>query len=68
MSARFRPADHTVAEVLAYLDQVDADTVEVGRVLAAERTGLARPEILARYSERAGGRPSTEVPNATPGD
>lgn len=62
MSARFRPAEHTVAEVLAYLDQT-GDPIELGRVLAAERTGLARLEILARYSESRGGRPSTEVPN-----
>lgn len=63
MSTRFRPAEHTVAEVLAYLAEVDADDVEVGRVLAAERTGLARPEILARYSEIRGGRPTVEVPH-----
>lgn len=62
MSARFRPAEHTPDEVLAYLDDT-ADPVELGRVLAAERTGLARPEILARYSEPRGGRPSTEVTN-----
>jgi hypothetical protein len=66
MSTRFRPAEHTPDEVLAYLNGT-ADPVEVGRVLAAERTGLARSEILARYSEYRGGRPSTEVLNGMDG-
>lgn len=56
----FRPSDHSVTDVLNYLSQVSEDPAEVGRVLASERTGLARPEILTRYRLEAGGRPHIE--------
>lgn len=56
----FRPSEHSVTDVLNYLSQVSEDPAEVGRVLAAERTRLARPEILTRYSLEAGGRPHLE--------
>lgn len=57
----FRPADHSVTEVLAYL--AGADPLEVGRVLAAERTGLARMEILSAFATSLGGRqlPEEEI-------
>ncbi|UGT65336.1 hypothetical protein LTT66_18370 [Nocardia gipuzkoensis] len=51
----FDPAAHTVPEVLAYLEAID-DPAEVGRVLAAERTSLARMEILSRFPDMKGGR------------
>lgn len=51
------PTAHTVAEVLAYL--ASAEPAEVGRVLAVERRGLARPEILSQFPPSLGGRPST---------
>lgn len=57
---RFDPAAHNVVEVLAYLDAVQDSPREVGRVLAAERIGLARPEILTQFSPQAGGRPQLE--------
>lgn len=56
----FLPHQHTAAEVLDYLTTVAADTVEVGRVLACERIGLARPEILAAFTAAEGGRPQLE--------
>ncbi|RBO82062.1 hypothetical protein [Nocardia puris] len=54
MSTRFDPRYHTAAEVLAYL--ATADPREVGRVLAAERTGRGRAAILSRFREQRGGR------------
>lgn len=59
----FQPRNHSVVEVLTYLAEVD--TVEAGRVLAAERTGLARMEILAQFAPSEGGRtlPSEESKN-----
>ncbi len=51
------PTAHTVAEVLAYL--AAAEPAEVGRVLAVERRGLARDEILTRFPPSLGGRPPT---------
>lgn len=50
------PTAHTVTEVLAYL--ATADPIEVGRVLAVERRGLARPEILSAFPASLGGRPT----------
>ena len=43
-SASFDPADHTVAEVKAQLDQ--ADDAERYRILAAEKAGKARASII----------------------
>lgn len=51
----FDPSLHTVGEVLAYL--ADADPEEVGRVLALERRGRARMEILTQFPVSLGGRP-----------
>lgn len=51
----FDPARHDIDEVLAYLDTVSP--VEIGRVLAAERRGPARPEILGQFPMSLGGRP-----------
>ncbi|MFE0651344.1 hypothetical protein ACFVZH_22425 [Streptomyces sp. NPDC059534] len=52
----FDPADHDVADVLAYLDGLgsnDSDAVaEAERVLAAERDGKARKTILARGEQK----------------
>ncbi|MCX5587549.1 hypothetical protein [Streptomyces erythrochromogenes] len=42
----FDPAEHTVADVLAYL--ADADEDERARVLAAEAAGEARATILKK--------------------
>jgi trigger factor len=42
----FDPAEHTVADVLAYL--ADADDDERARVLAAEAAGEARATILKK--------------------
>lgn len=53
----FDPSEHTIAEVLTYL--ADADPVETGRVLAAERRGLARMQILTAVPVSLGGRPPT---------
>lgn len=50
------PTIHTAGEVLDYL--ADAAPREIGRVLARERRGLARPEILGRFPASLGGRPS----------
>lgn len=50
----FNPGEHTAAEVLAYLD--GAYPALIGRVLAAERRGLARPEILSAFPQSLGGR------------
>ncbi|MGW4090033.1 hypothetical protein [Nocardia sp. NPDC004750] len=61
--ARFDPAEHDATAVLVYLDT--AEPREIGRVLAAERFGLARPEILSRFPASLGGRPPIqEVPDA----
>ena len=52
---KFDPGEHSVAETISYLRNldttVDADAVEKGRVLAAERTGKARNGILKRWPE-----------------
>lgn len=45
-SDTFDPADHTVAEVLAYLGSAGVD--EHARVLAAEAAGQARATILKK--------------------
>lgn len=52
----FDPSMYSAEEVLALL--VDADPRDIGRVLAAERRGLARPEILSQFPISLGGRPS----------
>lgn len=54
----FDPSEHDVIAVLAYL--VTAEPVEIGRVLAAERRGLARDDILTRFPVSLGGRPPTQ--------
>lgn len=51
----FDPRLHTAAQVLDYL--ADADPREIGRVLAAERRGLARAQILTAFPPSLGGRP-----------
>ncbi|MGW6121512.1 hypothetical protein ACWFRF_20895 [Nocardia sp. NPDC055165] len=51
----FDPTEHSIAQVLDYL--VDADAVETGRVLALERKGLARMQILTAVPVSLGGRP-----------
>lgn len=51
----FNPSERSIVEVLDYL--VDADTVEIGRVLALERRGLARMQILTAVPVSLGGRP-----------
>lgn len=58
----FDPATHSVEQVLDYLTV--ADPIETGRVLARERRGLARDEILTRFPASLGGRPPTkEIPD-----
>lgn len=52
---KFDPRLHTALEVIDYLS--NALPTEVGRVLAAERRGLARREILTRFPASLGGRP-----------
>lgn len=51
----FDPTGHSIVEVLDYL--VDADADEIGRVLAVERRGLARMQILTSVPVSLGGRP-----------
>lgn len=51
----FDPATHSVEQVLDYLST--AAPREIGRVLAVERRGLARPEILSSFPPSLGGRP-----------
>lgn len=51
----FDPRLHTAEQVADYL--LGADDREIGRVLAAERRGLARPQILTAYPPSLGGRP-----------
>lgn len=51
----FDPREHDTAQVLDYLTSVDPR--EIGRVLAAERRGAARPEILGQFPTSLGGRP-----------
>jgi hypothetical protein len=45
-TAAFDPGEHSVKDVLAYLDGADED--EAARVVAAETAGKARAGILAR--------------------
>lgn len=59
----FDPRLRAVDEVLAYL--ATADAIEIGRVLAVERRGLARDEILSRFPASLGGRPP--IPKETNG-
>ena len=51
----FDPATHSVEQVLDYLTV--ADPIETGRVLARERRGHGRPEILTAFPPSLGGRP-----------
>lgn len=53
----FDPAQHDSLDVLAYL--LDAGPREIGRVLAAERRGRARDDILTQFPVALGGRPPT---------
>ncbi|MGY2019406.1 hypothetical protein [Nocardia gipuzkoensis] len=63
MAFKFDPSTRSVAVVVIYL--ATASPQEIGRVLAAERRGLARPEILSRFPASLGGRPPIqEVPDA----
>ncbi|MBF6363219.1 hypothetical protein IU447_24180 [Nocardia farcinica] len=55
----FDPAEHDIAAVLEHL--ATAGPREIGRVLAAERRGLARDEILARFPASLGGRPTPNM-------
>ena len=52
----FDPADHDVADVLAWLDSLDSDdpdeAAEAERVISAERSGKARKTILARGEQQ----------------
>ncbi|WP_330253148.1 hypothetical protein OG874_00585 [Nocardia sp. NBC_00565] len=50
----FDPGDYSSEEVLALL--ADAEPCEIGRVLAAERRGLARPAVLSQFPPSLGGR------------
>lgn len=53
---RYEPRYFTAEQVLAYLTAAPA--VEVGLVLARERRGLARAEILSKFPAALGGRPN----------
>lgn len=46
----FDPSEHSVEEVLAYLDHVDRDVAD--RVIAAERDGKARKTILQKGADQ----------------
>lgn len=46
----FEPSEHSVEEVLAYLDHVDRDVAD--RVIAAERDGKARKTILQKGADQ----------------
>ncbi|MBL1100141.1 hypothetical protein [Streptomyces coffeae] len=48
----FDPGEHSVDDVLAYLDTADED--ETARVLDAEKNGKARKTILARGEQEQG--------------
>ena len=61
---RFDPSEHSPEEVLALL--ADAEPRDIGRVLAAERRGLARPEILSQFPPSLGGRATLPTGKATP--
>lgn len=53
---RYDPQYFTADQVLAHLD--GAEALEVGLILARERRGLARAEILSKFPAALGGRPN----------
>lgn len=65
----YDPAEHTVIEVLAYLDTLDLTTQhgvdEYARIVAAEKDGKARATLLSQVVEPTLQTPPTTEPTET---